>query len=125
MKLFLDDIRATPDKYDLSFKNCEDLIQWVKENPTVEVELLSLDHDIENRTYDGSAMCRELVELENNIQSIQFHTDNFQALKNMYSIIESANRVGLMPNLTYINPHKVNVIDGEETMLTFYDVRKQ
>lgn len=125
MKIFLDDIRFTPSKYDLTFKNAEDLIEWVKDNPTTEVTLLSLDHDLGDDIMSGADMCHQLVYLENNIKEIQFHTSNYQGLKNMYSILSSAQRVGWMKNLERINPHKIETIDGVEETLYFYDVRIQ
>lgn len=84
MKIFLDDIRLSPEKYDLTFKHAEDLIEWIKANPTTQVDLLSLDHDLEEGSEETGIpymtgydfVRKHLPYLPNNIKKIQLHTSN-------------------------------------------------
>ena len=124
MKIFVDDLRMAPEKYDLIFRHGEELLDWVKENPDTHVSLLSLDHDLNEGFIDGTALCRQLVETPNNIACVQFHTDNLQGLRNMYSILKSAHKVGLLPNLRRLYPYKINCIDGQEDVMTYFDASK-
>lgn len=126
MKIFIDDLRAKPDKYDLKFESGEELLSWIDDNKDEVIELLSLDHDLNEGFMDGTELCRKLVEIDNlQLKSIQFHSDNYQGIKNMYSIIASAKKVGLLENLRTTVPYKINVIDGIESKMTFFDLRKQ
>lgn len=125
MKIFIDDLRMKPERYDLKFESGEELLEWINENPDERIELLSLDHDLNEGFMDGTELCRKLVEIENlHLIGIQFHSDNFEGLKNMYSIIKSAHKVSLLPELRRINPYKINVIDGIEGEMRFFDMRK-
>lgn len=126
IKIFIDDIRDKPEKYDVKFESGEELLAWIAANPDVNIELLSLDHDLNEGFMDGTELCRRLVEIDDlELTKIQFHSDNFEGLKNMYSIIKSAHKVGLIPGLRRINPYKVNVINGVEGEMRFFDMRNQ
>lgn len=125
VKIFVDDIRVAPDKYDLVFRSGEELLEWLKVNVGTEVELLSLDHDLDEGYMDGTQLCRELVEMNPRIKAVQFHTDNYEGLKNMYSIWKSAHKVGVLPRLKHLNPYKVVCIDGNESEMRMFDARKQ
>lgn len=122
MKIFLDDIRATPDKYNLTFKHAENLIEWLKNNPTTPVELLSLDHDLNfdsnnpNGNYmTGYDFIKKLPDISNNIKMIQFHTSNTPGLNNMYHTLVSYKNHNYLPNLEEINTVPVDVVDGVES----------
>lgn len=125
MKIFIDDLRMKPDKYDLKFTSGEELLEWIAENSDTSIDLLSLDHDLNEGFMDGTELCRKLVEIEGlKLRRIQFHSDNYEGLKNMYSIIKSAHKAGLLSELRGINPYKINVIDGVEGEMRFFDMRK-
>lgn len=116
MKVFLDDLRFAPTEYDMVFRNAESFLKWLEENPDQEITKLSLDHDLGEGLMDGYDMVKKMVLLPNKIESIQFHTDNLVGLKNMYYYIKNARDNGLMVNLKTIRTHKVNTIDGVETV---------
>lgn len=116
MKVFLDDLRFAPTEYDMVFRNAESFLKWLEENPDQEITKLSLDHDLGEGLMDGYDMVKKMVLLPNKIESIQFHTDNLVGLKNMYYYIKNAIDNGLMVNLKTIRTHKVNTIDGVETV---------
>lgn len=124
MKIFIDDLRMKPEIFDLKFESGEMLLSWMKENPNTQIDLLSLDHDLNEGFMDGTKLCREIVELDPNIRRVQFHSDNFDGLKNMYSIISSATRSGALTHVRSINPYKINVIDGEMSEMRYFDLRR-
>lgn len=119
LKIFLDDLRIMPDGYNMLFRTGEELIEFLKSNKTP-IELISFDHDLGENVIDGTAVCRILVDMEITADRIQFHTDNFVTLENMYSIMNSANRVGKI-HVNDVCPHKISVINGIETINTFYN----
>lgn len=124
MKIFIDDLRMKPEIFDLKFESGEMLLSWMKENPDTQIDLLSLDHDLNEGFMDGTKLCREIVELDPNVRRVQFHSDNFDGLKNMYSIISSATRAGALTHVCSINPYKINVIDGEMGEMRYFDLRR-
>lgn len=124
MNVFVDDIRFAPEKYDLVFRSAEDFIEWLNNNKETEIRLLSLDHDLGENVMDGTKLARTIVEMPNAIMGIQFHSDNFQGIKNMYSIFSSAARSGLMPQLRRLIPYKINTIDGVESPVKYFDARR-
>lgn len=124
MKIFIDDLRMKPEIFDLKFESGEMLLSWMKENPDTQIDLLSLDHDLNEGFMDGTKLCREIVELDPNVRRVQFHSDNFDGLKNMYSIISSATRAGALTHVRSINPYKINVIDGEMGEMRYFDLRR-
>lgn len=124
MKIFVDDLRMKPEIFDLKFESGEMLLSWMKENPDTQIDLLSLDHDLNEGFMDGTKLCREIVKLDPNVRRVQFHSDNFDGLKNMYSIISSATRSGALTHVRSINPYKINVIDGEMGEMRYFDLRR-
>lgn len=121
MNIFLDDLRIAPKKYDLVFRTGESFLDWLKENPETEIELMSFDHDLGEHVIDGYETVKRMVEMPNHISRIQFHTDNLIGLKNMYMYFRSAKQHDLMPNLRRVNPHKFICIDGVESEVTFFN----
>lgn len=121
MNIFLDDLRAAPEKYDLVFRTGESFLEWLEANPETEVKLMTFDHDLGEQVIDGYETVKRLVEMPNNISTVRFHTDNLIGLKNMYMYFRSAKKHGLLPNLKHINPHKFVCIDGVEKELTFFN----
>lgn len=124
MKVFVDDIRKAPEKYDLVFRNGEDFLKWKEENEDVRIQLLSLDHDLGEYCIDGYDIVKKLVsDHVFNIDIIQFHTDNIVGMKNMYMYLRSAKVAGVIPETTNIIKRKVVCIDGNEHFAS-YDVIK-
>lgn len=116
MKIFVDDIRIAPPAYDKTFRTAEEFIQWLHKNPETKIQKLSLDHDLGENIMDGYQLVKNIVEMPNNIQKIQFHTDNMIGLKNMYYYIKNAKDAGILPNLRTVSPRKIIIINKIETV---------
>lgn len=125
MNIFLDDLRLAPDKYDLVFRSGEELVQWVINNPNEEIDLLSFDHDLGDGQIDGYDTVKQLVDLSVKAKKIQFHTDNFQGLLNMFWYLKNANKAGLLPTLRTLNPHKIECIDGIERVSLYFNALRR
>lgn len=121
MKIFVDDIRAAPSKYNKTFRTAEDFIKWLHENKDTCVSTLSLDHDLGENVMDGYQLVKTLVDIPNYIQRIQFHTDNMIGLKNMYMYLKNAKDAGVLPNLISVSPRKYIVINGVETVHPYFN----
>lgn len=119
--IFLDDIRQAPESYGQQFKTGESLIQFLKAiSPLPEgmhIDTLSLDHDLGEGVMDGYDVVKQLCELELPIRRIQLHTDNIIGFKNMFYYLRSAQQHGLLSADTVIEPRKVSVVDGVETLM--------
>ena len=124
MKIFIDDIRLAPEKYDLVFRTGESFLAWLKNNTSEQIELVSFDHDLGLDVIDGYELVKRMVEVPNQIERIQFHTDNLVGLKNMYMYIKNAQKYGLMPNLKKLRPKKIICIDGIETISNYYNANR-
>lgn len=131
MKIFLDDIRLSPEKYDLTFKHAEDLIDWIKENPTTQVDLLSLDHDLDEGSEETGIpymtgydfVLKHLPYLPNNIKKIQLHTSNSVGRINMFDSLHSSKQHGLLPNLEVIHDVVIDVVDGIESEAPWFKMK--
>lgn len=121
LSIFLDDIRLAPDKYDTTFKNAESLLEFLKQGISkvqgASIDVLSLDHDLGLDIMDGYDFVKAFVELDIPIKRIQLHTDNMVGFKNMYYYLISAQEHGLLSKDTVVEPRKVSVVDGVETIL--------
>ena len=104
--VFIDDERTMPIGFTKIFRTGESFIEWIKENPKVEIEL-SLDHDL-GWGIDGYEICKQLANIPNNIIYFQFHTANPVGWDNMFNFIYFGhNRHGLFPNLKYVNTYQI------------------
>lgn len=119
--IFLDDIRTSPQAFDMSFETGESLMEYLKAiSPLpegVHIDTLSLDHDLGEGVMDGYDVVKQLCELELPIRRIQLHTDNIIGFKNMFYYLTSAQQHGLLSEETVIEPRKVSVVDGVETLM--------
>lgn len=113
MKIFIDDIRTAPSKYDLTFTTGEAFLKYIKKNNIYDFDLISLDHDLGEDVMSGYDLVKKLVELNVQSKNWQFHTDNFVGLKNMALYLKSAENHGILKT-DFINPYKISVIDGIE-----------
>lgn len=121
MKIFVDDIRAAPSKYNKTFRTAEGFIEWLHENKDTCVSTLSLDHDLGENVMDGYQLVKALVDIPNCIQRIQFHTDNLIGLKNMYMYVKNAQNADILPNLISVSPRKYVVINAVETVNPYFN----
>lgn len=115
MHIFIDDLRTAPEKYDAVFRTGEQFLQWLEQHPTELIHSISFDHDLGLNVIDGYETVKRMVDLQNHIQKVQFHTDNPIGMKNMYMYILNAHKHGLMPNLKKIIPYKIKCINGKES----------
>jgi len=115
-KVFVDDIRLAPTEYNKVFRDAESFLKWIKKNPGVELDKLSLDHDLGDGKTDGTKLVSELLNLDVKYKKVQFHTSNGEGWKNMYSKFKSAQKVKAIDKDVYISPYTVTVIDGVETV---------
>lgn len=123
MKIFLDDIRFTPKKYDLTFKDGESLLIWLKSHPTTKIDLLSFDHDLGENKLNGAQVINKIAMLPNNIINVQIHSSNNVGRNNMYKALLSYKKHGYLPNLKNIDSTVYEVIDGIETPSPWYKMR--
>ena len=115
-KVFVDDIRLAPTEYNKVFRDAESFLKWIKENPGIELDKLSLDHDLGDGKTDGTKLVSELLNLDVKYKNVQFHTSNGEGWKNMSSKFKSAQKVKAIDKNVYISPYTVTVIDGVETV---------
>jgi hypothetical protein len=95
INLFLDDERVEPLGF-LRVSTVKTLVDFLELNDE-EIDVLSLDHDLGEEP-DGTEAVKWLVGLcldEDRIKTIQFHTNNIVARKNMYSYLKSAQKAGI------------------------------
>lgn len=108
MKIFLDDDRRVPDGFTL-FRNAEHLITYLENHPGEHYEVISLDHDLGIGFINGYGFVREIVDnpkIRFSFGKIQFHTDNFQGLQNMYDYLMEARQDGRFNQEGEIDPVK-------------------
>ena len=123
MNIYVDDMRAKPDRYDLLFVTCEEFLEWVSFNKENEIDLLSLDHDFGDGFITGSELCENLTQINDlKLKRVQFHSSNYQGLKSMYSIMNKAKEEGTIPQLEDIYQYKVDTETGVELYPRFFDL---
>lgn len=118
MKIFLDDIRYTPDHYDMTFRDGPTFISWLSENSDTTIDLISFDHDLGPDEITGYDVVKYIVNHNINVKAVQFHTSNPTGFKNMHGYFVSAKKAGLYKDLK-INPHVIECIDGIETIMPY------
>lgn len=123
--IFVDDLRVSPSMYDLTFRNGEDLITYLKKKQAEDKEFtigkLSLDHDLGEGIMDGYDIVKQLAMLEPmiRIENLQFHTSNPTGWTNMFKYVLKATQHGLFYPDMYVEPRVVEVIDGVESFASF------
>lgn len=97
MKIFVDDIRVV-EGFDYIAKNAEDFFDFCRENNNVKhIELLSLDHDLEDsEALTGYDIVKCLPELNLSIGTIQFHIANPIGFENMLAYARNLKKHNVM-----------------------------
>lgn len=115
--IWIDDLRATPEGFDLTFKTARAFITYLTENPNLPIGTLSLDHDLQD-VVDGVEMTgydllKTILSEDFGINPtlIQAHTDNSVGFRNMILYALSAKAAGVITSK--INPYKVKWLDGD------------
>ncbi|WP_456272544.1 cyclic-phosphate processing receiver domain-containing protein [Bacillus sp. AK031] len=93
ISVFLDDIRKAPDGYVLTetIDECLNLLQ----NHTI--EHLSLDHDLLNKTRDGTMLIEMMLEQRLFANRITIHSANAARGRGMYKSLKQAQHDLIMP----------------------------
>lgn len=119
LKIAIDDIRTKPDNFNYLFKNPEQFLTWFAESNYPTIQLLSLDYDMDYclgvHKWNGLDLINQLIDGSemDNIQQIQFHSDNYPAVKQMIQQLKDHHYSGK------INPYMHQLIDGTFTQLPF------
>lgn len=96
MKIWLDDVRETPEGW-VRFKTAESLIDFLSNNFNL-VEEISFDHDLGENVetgYDVLTWIEEYVfNHRDHVPVMTIHSDNGPGIKNMRAAIESIWRFG-------------------------------
>lgn len=104
MNVYVDDLRIIPS----GFRGARDYDEAIRliENYKVDIDILSLDHDI--MSYDdngkektGYDICLYLCENGISPNKIYVHTDNAVGRDNMVSVLEGAKRRGFIKSEIY------------------------
>lgn len=114
MNIFVDDLRKCPEGYVL-FRTAEEFLSFLKNSINVEINILTLDHDLGVNVMDGYELTKNLYYHFPNIhiEEIRFHTDNFTGFRNMYLYMKNALENKAFSNLKKVSPYQYDVIDGE------------
>lgn len=113
INLFLDDERVEPLGF-LRVSTVKTLVDFLMFNDE-EVGVLSLDHDL-GKGPDGTEAVHWLVKIlldEDRIKTIQFHTNNTVAGKNMYAYLKSAQKAGAFSPSTKISSEIIEYKNGK------------
>lgn len=92
ISVFLDDYRKAPDGYVLAetIDECIELLQ------NFDIEHLSLDHDLLNKTRNGSMLVQKMVKEKLFAKRITIHSANSVGGKAMYNCLKQAQRDFIM-----------------------------
>lgn len=113
--IFLDDIRATPPGFELSFHTGEELLSYLRANPGESYGIMSFDHDLGIGFLDGYDVVKEIIgddRIHFDFERMQFHTDNFEGMRNMYHYMTNAVEHGAFPATGFIDPVKKIALSG-------------
>ncbi|MDO7487397.1 cyclic-phosphate processing receiver domain-containing protein [Peribacillus sp. NPDC096622] len=93
ISVFLDDYRKAPDGYVLveTIDECIELLQ------NFDIEHLSLDHDLLNKTRNGFMLVQKMVKEKLFANRITIHSANSVGGKAMYNCLKQAQRNLIMP----------------------------
>ena len=86
LNIFLDDDRPLPEGFDLLFRSGRSLLKYLRENKGAEFGVISFDHDL-GVVMDGYDVVKTIVadpDIEFSFDRWQFHTDNYEGMRNMY-----------------------------------------
>ncbi|RLL48409.1 hypothetical protein D8M04_03875 [Oceanobacillus piezotolerans] len=93
ISVFLDDYRKAPDGYVLA----ETIDECIKLLQNFQIEHLSLDHDLLNRTRNGFMLVQIMVKENLFANRITIHSANSVGGKAMYNCLKQAQRDFTMP----------------------------
>lgn len=112
VNICLDDLRILKDFK--IFKTSESLLKYLKENPGIKINHLTLDHDLGNNVWSGYDFIRHLIEdeIELNVNKITFHTDNYQGFRNMAYYLINAQKHNIISSNIIIDINKYNANQG-------------
>ena len=115
LRIFVDDERPIPVGYNKLFRDGEILLDFLRDNPDINISLLSLDHDLGDDKIDGYELVKRLVELNPNIVTVRFHTSNIIGFHNMGNYLVNAKKIGQATGIKEIVSNKWTVLgDGSE-----------
>jgi hypothetical protein len=92
ISVFLDDYREAPDGYVLA-ENIDECIELLQ---NFDIEHLSLDHDLLNKTRNGFMLVQKMVKEKLFAKRITIHSANSVGGKAMYNCLKQAQRDFLM-----------------------------
>lgn len=108
LNIFLDDDRPLPDGFDLLFRSGRSLLKYLRENKGAEFGVISFDHDL-GVVMDGYDVVKTIVadpDIEFSFERWQFHTDNYEGMRNMYWYVKNAIEHGAFPASGFVDPVK-------------------
>lgn len=110
ISVFLDDYRKAPDGYVLveTIDECIDLLQ------NFDIEHLSLDHDLLNKTRNGFMLVQKMIKEKLFANRITIHSANSVGGKAMYNCLKQAQRNLTMPlPLLYLYDHCPQILPSK------------
>jgi hypothetical protein len=93
ISVFLDDIRKAPDGYVLT-ETIDECLNLLKNH---DIEHLSLDHDLLNKTRDGTMLIEMMLDQRLFANRITIHSANATRGKGMYKSLKQAQHDLIMP----------------------------
>ncbi|MGF2614409.1 hypothetical protein FZC84_14400 [Rossellomorea vietnamensis] len=99
INVFLDDIRKAPDGYVLT-ETIDECLNLLK---NYHIEHLSLDHDLLNKTRNGTMLVEMMVHEKLFANRITIHSANSVRGKGMYKSLKQAQHDLIMPSTTIIS----------------------
>lgn len=105
MKLFLDDARLPMPGWIRAIGAREAIQLMLSEGG--HITHLSLDHDLVEGHPDGFEFVKAMVSLHMYADKIYFHSGNPAGRANMYALLDTAQRVGVIPDTIEIMENRV------------------
>ncbi|MFS0889678.1 cyclic-phosphate processing receiver domain-containing protein [Peribacillus frigoritolerans] len=99
ISVFLDDYRKAPDGYVL-VETIDECLELLK---NFDIEHLSLDHDLLNKTRNGSMLVQMMVKEKLFANRITIHSANSVGGKAMYNCLKQAQRNLTMPSAIIVS----------------------
>ncbi|MGM0845136.1 MAG: cyclic-phosphate processing receiver domain-containing protein [Bacillota bacterium] len=99
INVFLDDIRKAPEGYIL-IETIDECLNLLKNNP---IEHLSLDHDLLNKTRNGTMLVEIMVHERLFADRITIHSANSVRGRGMYKSLKQAQQDLILPPTTIVS----------------------
>lgn len=123
MEIFVDDERNATD-FDLTFRSEKEFIDWVKENPNTNVDLVSLDYFLADEFVScptGKDIAIQLTQLPHQIRRVQVHSSYYDGACEIYTILNEYARSRVNPTFRGCDPYLQKVLpNGEIIDLTSF-----